>query len=41
MKWNGRASTAVALWASSQERWPLPGRKVKKSLKIFLWVITR
>lgn len=30
----------MALWLSSQERWPLPGRKVKKSLKIFLWVIT-
>ncbi len=30
----------MALCASSQERWPFQGRKVKKSLKIFLWVIT-
>ncbi|MCY1188057.1 hypothetical protein D9M73_291120 [compost metagenome] len=29
----------MALWPSSQERWPLPGRKVKNSLKIFLWVM--
>jgi len=39
-KLNGSASTAVALCPSSHERCPLPGRNVKKSLKIFLWVIT-
>lgn len=38
--WKGRASTAVALWASSQERCPLRGRNVKKSVKIFLCVMT-
>ena len=38
--WKGNASTAVALCASSQERWPLRGRKVKKSVKIFLCVMT-
>ena len=40
MIWKGSANTAVALCASSHERCPLPGRKVKKSLKIFLWVMT-
>ena len=40
MKWNGRPSTDSAACPSSQERWPLPQRKVKKSAKIFLWVIT-
>ena len=40
MKWKGRPSTDSALCASSQERWPLPPRKVKKSVKIFLCVMT-
>ncbi|MNI43605.1 hypothetical protein D3C73_979400 [compost metagenome] len=40
MKWNGRPSTEAAAWPSSHERWPLPQRKVKKSAKIFLWVMT-
>ena len=39
-KWNGKANTAKALCASNQERCPLRGRKVKKSLKIFLCVMT-
>ena len=39
MIWKGSANTAVALCASNQERCPLPERKVKKSLKIFLWVM--
>ena len=40
IRWKGRPSTDSALCASSQERWPLPQRKVKKSAKIFLCVIT-
>ncbi|MNC37348.1 hypothetical protein D3C75_859070 [compost metagenome] len=38
IRWNGSNSTALALWKSSHERWPLFGRKVKNSLKIFLWM---
>ncbi len=34
IRWKGSASTAVALCASSHERWPFFGRKVKKSLKM-------
>ena len=40
IRWNGSPNTDTALCASSQERWPLPQRKVKKSMKIFLCVIT-
>ena len=40
MAWKGSPKTDSALCASSQERWPLPPRKVKKSIKIFLCVIT-
>ncbi|MNT74200.1 hypothetical protein D3C72_2130000 [compost metagenome] len=40
MNWNGKVSTATALCASSHERWPLAGRKVKKSLKMRLCVMT-
>ena len=40
INWNGSVSTATALCASSQLRCPLRGRKVKKSLKMRLWVIT-
>ena len=40
MKWNGSPNTDSALCASSHERCPLPQRKVKKSTKIFLWVMT-
>ncbi|MCY1429525.1 hypothetical protein D9M71_454460 [compost metagenome] len=40
IRWNGSESTASALCPSSQLRWPLPRRRVKKSAKIFLWVIT-
>ena len=40
MNWNGNVSTATALCASSHERWPLAGRKVKKSLKMRLCVMT-
>lgn len=40
MNWKGRVSTAVALCASSHERWPLLARKVKKSLKMRLCVTT-
>lgn len=36
----GNAFTALTLWKSNHDRSPLPGRKVKKSLKIFLCVIT-
>ncbi|MNN53423.1 hypothetical protein D3C81_1681760 [compost metagenome] len=40
MAWYGSAITALTLWKSSHERRPFCGRKVKKSLKIFLWVMT-
>ena len=40
MNRNGNVSTAVALCASSQLRSPLPGRKVKKSLKMRLCTTT-
>jgi len=40
MKWNGSPNTDSALCASSHERWPFPQRKVKKSVKIFLCVMT-
>ena len=40
MAWKGRPNTDSALCASSQERCPLPHRKVKKSMKIFLCVMT-
>ncbi|KAG0731929.1 hypothetical protein G6F23_014822 [Rhizopus arrhizus] len=38
--WQGSAITALTLWKSSHDRRPLSLRKVKKSLKIFLWVMT-
>jgi hypothetical protein len=34
IRWKGIASTPSALCPSSHERWPLPGRNVKKSLKM-------
>ncbi|MCY1374706.1 hypothetical protein D9M69_620670 [compost metagenome] len=40
MNWKGKVSTATALCASSQLRWPFFGRKVKKSLKMRLCVMT-
>ena len=40
IKKNGSAVTLMMLCASSHERCPLPGRKVKKSTKIFLCVMT-
>ncbi|MDT4848352.1 hypothetical protein FQZ97_824400 [compost metagenome] len=40
MNWKGRVSTAAVLCPSSQERWPLLERKVKKSLKMRLCVTT-
>lgn len=40
IRWNGSPSTDNALWPSIQARWPpFFGRKVKKSAKIFLWVM--
>ena len=41
IRWNGRPSTDSALWPSIQARCPpFFGRKVKKSAKIFLCVMT-
>ncbi|MNR01969.1 hypothetical protein D3C85_1178050 [compost metagenome] len=40
MNWKGRVSTATALCASSQDRWPFLARNVKKSLKMRLCVTT-
>ncbi|CFN18939.1 Uncharacterised protein [Bordetella pertussis] len=40
MRWNGSPSTDNTLCPSIQARWPpLRGRKVKKSVNIFLWVM--
>ncbi len=39
IRWKGRAITAVTLCASSQDRCPLLKRSMKKSAKIFLWVM--